>query len=241
MKSLGRFSHIVSDPPYENWMHAAKNSKSGPSRIDGGPTLKSLDFKSIDEIREPFVHCVEQLCDGWLIVFCTPEGIAKWADEINCSALRYKRACVWVKPDATPQLNGQGPAQGAENIVTAWCGSGYSKWNAGGKRGVYTHLTNNKDRHGEHPTEKPVSLMMELLSDFTSGGDAVLDPFMGSGTTGVACQKLDRRFTGIEVSEKYFDIACQRIEEAMRQPDLFMGERKKADQLSMDMTCAQGN
>jgi site-specific DNA-methyltransferase (adenine-specific) len=52
--------------------------------------------------------------------------------------------------------------------------------------------------------------------------DVVLDPFMGSGTTGAACIKLDRKFIGIESEPKYFDIACRRIEEAYRQPDMFI-------------------
>lgn len=67
-----------------------------------------------------------------------------------------------------------------------------------------------------HPTEKNVSLMMELVKR-TKG--TILDPFMGSGTTGVACVKLGRRFIGIEIDPKYFDIACRRIEEATRQGD----------------------
>ena len=70
----------------------------------------------------------------------------------------------------------------------------------------------------EHPTQKPVAVM-EWCLQFVSGG--VLDPFMGSGTTGVACIKLGRKFIGIEIEPKYFDIACRRIEEAWKQPRLF--------------------
>lgn len=77
------------------------------------------------------------------------------------------------------------------------------------------------DRTGNinHPTEKPVSLMEQVVK-WTDG--LVLDPFMGSGTTGVACVKLGRKFIGIELDEKYFDISCKRIEEAYKQPDLFL-------------------
>ena len=75
------------------------------------------------------------------------------------------------------------------------------------------------ERRGDHPTQKPVGLMQWCVA-MTSG--AVLDPFMGSGTTGVACARLGRRFIGIEIDERYYDIACRRIAEAQRQPDLFV-------------------
>ena len=72
--------------------------------------------------------------------------------------------------------------------------------------------------NGLHPTEKPVALMENVI-DWTLGG--VLDPFMGSGTTGVACMNLGRKFIGIEIEPKYFDIACERIENAQRQERMF--------------------
>jgi len=72
--------------------------------------------------------------------------------------------------------------------------------------------------NSEHPTEKPVYLIEQILG-WTRGG--VLDPFMGSGTTGVACANLGRKFIGIELEEKYFDIACERIEAAYAQGRLF--------------------
>ncbi|CAB4171403.1 DNA methylase N-4/N-6 [uncultured Caudovirales phage] len=69
-----------------------------------------------------------------------------------------------------------------------------------------------------HPTQKPVALMRWCVAKTT--GD-VLDPFMGSGTTGVACMNLGRKFIGIEIEPKYFDIACERIENAQRQERMF--------------------
>jgi site-specific DNA-methyltransferase (adenine-specific) len=74
----------------------------------------------------------------------------------------------------------------------------------------------------EHPTQKPVSLM-EWCLGFASG-NVVLDPFMGSGTTGVACANLGRKFIGIEIEPRYFDIACERIDAAYRQQRLFGDE-----------------
>ena len=71
-----------------------------------------------------------------------------------------------------------------------------------------------------HPTQKPVGLMKWCIS-FTKDAQTILDPFMGSGTTGVACANMGRKFTGIEREPKYFDIACRRIEDAYRQQRLF--------------------
>ena len=227
MRELGPVGHIFSDPPYESSLHASKNALRGPARVDSGPDLKGLNFEAIDAIREDVVVASQEICEGWFVAFCTVEGVAKWADVINESQMKYKRACIWVKPDSTPQLNGQGPAQGAECFVTAWCGKGHAKWNAGGKRGVYRHTVNPPDRHGGHPTEKPWRLFSELLQDFTSEGDTILDPFMGSGTTLVACAKMGRKGIGIELDPEYFDIACKRVEEAYRQPDLFVEKLKQ--------------
>lgn len=218
---LGAVSHLITDPPYEAITQAAigsvpKGNLKGASTRLGRP----LDFEPIDAIRERVAHLGEQ-SEGWFIAFCTPEGVGRWADVINEGPLKYKRACVWVKPDSTPQFNGQCPASGAENFVCAWAGEGHSRWNGGGKRGVYTHCVNNPERTGLHPTEKPRRLMSEIIADFTNPGETICDPFMGSGTTGVAAVMAGRDFIGIEQNETYFNLACQRIRDAQRQGDMF--------------------
>ena len=77
----------------------------------------------------------------------------------------------------------------------------------------------------QHPTQKPVALMEWCLS-FAPKAVTVLDCFMGSGTTLVACQRLGRNGTGIELDPDYFDIACRRVDEATRQPDLLIPQPK---------------
>ena len=85
-----------------------------------------------------------------------------------------------------------------------------------------------------HPTQKPVALM-EWCLGFLPNAITILDPFMGSGTTGVACVKLGRKFTGIELEPRYFDIACKRIEEAYKQPDMFVPAPVKLTQEALDV------
>lgn len=230
LPAVGRVDHIFADPPYEAIMHAAKSSAARRIRTDGRDEIKTLDFAPIDEIRKEVTSLIAAQCDGWALIFCAPEGVGRWADEINASSAKYKRACVWIKPDSTPQLNGQGPGMGAENFVVAWCGAGYARWNAGGKRGVYTHLTNPPNRQGEHPTEKPLSLMGELIADFTQPDELICDPFMGGGTTGVAAVKAGRRFIGIDDNPKWFDLACRRISDAASRPDMFISTPPRAKQ-----------
>ena len=86
------------------------------------------------------------------------------------------------------------------NIIT-----GIKSFNGGAK------VTNGAKLH---PTQKPVELIEKFINDSTQTGMTVLDPMMGSGTTGVACAKTKRQFIGIEIQRKYFDIACERIERA---------------------------
>lgn len=77
-----------------------------------------------------------------------------------------------------------------------------------------------KEKYRQHATQKPVLLMEKVLQEYPKN-QSILDPFMGSGTTGVACANLGRKFIGIEVEPKYFDIACERIEAAQAQGRLF--------------------
>ena len=94
-------------------------------------------------------------------------------------------------------------------------------------------MRRERDIPREHPTQKPVDVLKWCIEHLPPDAHTILDPFMGSGTTGVACQKLGRRFIGIEIEPKYFDIACRRIEKAMAQPDLFIETPAPAEQLSL--------
>jgi len=92
---------------------------------------------------------------------------------------------------------------------------------------MYRQMWNGMIREGDergqvrvHPTQKPLGLMRWCL-EWVKGAQTILDPFMGSGTTGVASIQLGRNFIGIEREPKYFDIACQRIEQALAQGQLF--------------------
>jgi DNA modification methylase len=102
-----------------------------------------------------------------------------------------------------------------------------------GSRPDSFHSTEGAEKNG-HPCPKPIGLMRKIVLRSTLAGETILDPFMGSGTTGVACAKLGRKFIGIEIDPTYFDIACRRIEKAYAQPDMFIAPPEaKAKQEAM--------
>lgn len=222
MPFIDKVDAVVTDPPFE------KEAHSSIRRTQKSITNKTVDIINFEMINEDLRDFISKWSNknskGWNLFFCQCEAVAAWRDSIEKFDGKYKRACIWVKPDSSPQFNGQGPAQGYESIVCSWSGEGVSRWNGGGKRGVFTHLTNTKDREGTHPTEKPIRLMNELVNLFTFKNDLILDPFMGSGTTGVACVKMGRKFIGIELDKQYFDISCGRIRDAYAQPDMFIND-----------------
>lgn len=231
MPTIGAVDHIFSDPPFEQIMHDL-HSKAEYRRTDGNASRKHFSFEGIDAIRVELVRLVAEQCNGWFLAFCTAEGVWQWRKEITENTnMKFKTTCPWIKPDCAPKFNGQGPAVGYEPFITVWAGNGCARWNAGGKRGVYRHNVNPPDRHGSHPTEKPWRLFCELLTDFTDENQLILDPFMGSGTTGVACVKMGRSFIGIEQDPDYFAIAVERITKAYEQPDMFVAPPEKVKAL----------
>jgi site-specific DNA-methyltransferase (adenine-specific) len=154
-----RVDHVITDPPYEAEAH-------GPNRIlgDGGKRLmreRALDFAAMDEeLRAHVCAWAAESCSGWFLAFCQAEAVATWRAAMESGGTKWRRAMVWVKPDSSPQLSGDRPAQGFESIAAAWCGTGASKWNGGGKRGVFTYGKHDPGMgHGgganEHPTQNP--------------------------------------------------------------------------------------
>jgi site-specific DNA-methyltransferase (adenine-specific) len=219
MPTLEPVDHVIGDPPYEavmqnKWGVLSRNAPSSHVRHE------EIGFEAIDDIREEVAQAVTKGSQGWVILFCMAEGVRAWRDALEAAGARYKRAMVWIKPDAMPQFNGQGPSTGHEMMVSAWCGEGHSTWNGGGKPGVFTYNKNTLD--AVHPTQKPLPLMRALVHLFSNEGQTVLDPFAGSGTTGVACVQQGRNFIGIERNPDHFAAACRRIEDAQRQGDFFV-------------------
>ena len=127
-------------------------------------------------------------------------GFIFW-DKIQCSTKHADGELIWTSFD-----------RNAKQYRYCFSGNRYG-WED-------SILGVGKPSNRVHPTQKPVDLLAKILMDYTHEGDTILDPFMGSGTTGVACVQTGRNFIGIEIDPTYFAIAEKRIAEAQMQPRL---------------------
>ncbi len=201
--------HVITDPPYEAEAHTLQ--QVGMRGGDG-----SLSFDAIDEETRAAIGLhAARLARRWTLAFCQAEAVAAWRGSLVAAGAVYKRSCVWIKPDGMPQLTGDRPAMGYESLVAAHA-PGKSKWNGGGQHGVFVVNKGGDERAG-HPTQKPLALMEKLIRLFTDPGETILDPFAGSGTTGVAAIRMGRKFIGFEKDPKYHAIAMKRLTAAREQ------------------------
>lgn len=219
--------HTITDPPYEAEAHTKQRRTIGGQATAKRKALRgvrpaALDFAAITPAaRDAVSREIVRVTRGWAIVFCQVEGALRWQECLVSAGAKPRRIGVWVKPNGQPQMSGDRPGMGYESIVFVWCGRGGSRWHGGGRAGVFTHAiytvaSRRASRRAGHPTEKPLSLMTELVSLFTDPGDLVLDPYAGSGTTGVACLRLGRRFAGAEQDERWVRLARERFDAEAR-------------------------
>ncbi|MFZ3286574.1 MAG: site-specific DNA-methyltransferase [Telluria sp.] len=122
--------------------------------------------------------------------------------------------------------------KGQRNFTLADCEFAWSSQNRAARIFNYARALALKDGK-QHPTQKPIALMAWCIEQVKPNPQLILDPFLGSGTTGVAAIQLGRKFIGIEREPKYFEIACRRIEQAVAQGQLFAPEPMKQDQSAM--------
>lgn len=221
---VGTVASVVTDPPY-GVEATAKRAHLGHGRSI--TTVRPLAYAQPDTpayIEAIVVPVIQQCCLLAGCVAVTP-GVRnlhlypRWAD-MGCfySASGTGMSC-WGFTCMHPILYyGKDP---------------YLRQGLGSRPNSCPQLYPNDANMVEHPWAKPLPMMLWLVQRASLEGDTVLDPFMGSGTTGVACVQRGRSFIGIELVPRYFDIACKRIEEATRQGDLFRTVAPPARQLSL--------
>ena len=207
LKTLGKVDAVVTDPPYGvNYAGSATKEKKkdgiGYASFDDTP-------EAIEAICVPAVRAAVALARSSIV---TPG---------NANAFKYDppRALGAIY---YPAGANSGPWGFVCSQVLFYYGKDPYLANALGSRPNAFSATGEPHQDIDHPCPKPVGQMMWMVTRASLPTETVLDPFMGSGTTGVACAKLGRKFIGIEIEPKYFDIACRRIEQAYKQPDLFI-------------------
>lgn len=228
---IDRVAAVITDPPYSEHVHSAARSSRMQSSNDrggryGADTRRNVDL-GFEHLSEDLrIECAQQfarIAERWILVFSDVESDHLWRSDLISAGVDYVRTGAWIKVGSTPQFSGDRPATGFES-VTICHPKGRKRWNGGGGHAVWTHpIVLDRARTGArlHTTQKPIELMLQLVGLFTDPGEIVFDPFMGSATTGAAALQLGRKFIGIEQDERYFDISCRRLEQAVAQGQLF--------------------
>jgi DNA modification methylase len=234
LPTLPKVDAVITDPPYNV---SEGNGRDGTTvgkvkRADGSYREVQKDFGGWDRGFEP--EWLMDACSGLLrergnfIAFCSDRLVSDYVR----GPMKHMRTMLWRKTNPAGSFN--------ENYVSCM---EWIVWLSKDAPGIYT---GSKSRapifeyplvhpaHREHPTQKPVDLMAELITLHTADSETVLDPCAGSGTTGVAAIQLGRRFIGIEQSPEFFSIACRRIEQAYKQRPLFEAEpQRKPEQIAL--------
>jgi len=199
LPTLGKVDAVITDPPYGIFK---KTDDSG--KMFGKETIYTVDKSAAQWDERPSKEVLD-------LVISAGDKYAIWGGNYLADHLgACKGPLIWNK------LTGNNSYADGE---CAWS-------NMAGTMRIFTHQWCGAFKDSErgdravHPTQKPVALI-EWVIKLAKMPTTVLDPFMGSGTTGVACANLGRKFIGIEIEPKYFEIACERIDNAYRQQRMF--------------------
>ena len=225
MKSIGdnTIDLIITDPPYNlgNFMKDRDtNLKKMRDNFFGDAGWDNMDFSEWSESMEQFFGSAARVMKkgGSIIVFMAiikVETVIKLAEKYG---FYYKTTGIWHKKNPMPRNMNLHFVNSTEAWIYFTYKTRTGTFNNNGAvlhDFVETSVTPNGERkYGKHPTQKPESLMRHFVDVLSNVDDNILDPFMGSGTTGVAAKKAGRNFIGIELSKEYFDMASQRIQQA---------------------------
>ena len=207
------YGHANHDGDWNSRLNAHRGREDQPIANDDAEGMRSIvDFALLEASRILRADCCCCCC-------CCgggggPRPTFAWiASRMDTKGLQFFHSVIWDK--VNPGL-GWRYRREHEMIMVAHRAKGKLAW-SGEVKAIPNVLRVSKPRDDAHPNVKPVELVETFIMAHAAPNQIVLDPFMGSGTTGVACTNLGRKFIGIEIERKYFDIACRRIEDAQRQ------------------------
>lgn len=206
------FDHLITDPPYnisqKNNFSTMKSAKR--NGIDFGEWDKNFDLFSW---IKPYIELLNK--NGSVIIFCSFRYLSYIVSILEENDMKVKDVMIWTKSNPMPRNTTRRYVQDTEYAI--WAVKNKSKWVFNKPNGIpylrakfVTSIVSGKEK-SIHPTQKSLKLMKEIINIHTNENDLIIDPFMGSGTTGVAAKELKRKFLGIEKEKKYFDIAKERL------------------------------
>lgn len=211
IKNNVKVNHIITDPPYnishENNFNTLKCPRKG---VDFGEWDKSFDLFS-------WIPKYEKILDknGSIIIFCSYKYISFIIKVMSESNLEVKDILVWKKLNPMPRNIKRRYVQDMEFAV--WGVKKGAKWifnkddDKPYMRSMFETSTVSGRERTIHPTQKSLKLMQDIINIHTNQNDIIIDPFMGSGTTGLACLNLGRKFIGIELDKNYFNLSVERL------------------------------
>ena len=207
--SVGRVDAVVTDPPYN-----FSTSCSGVKHNFWGDAVNSAFWFSA--MFELYVKAIGTGRPGIIWQFLNWKTFIPLQKAVWDAGLKFDSLLVWDK-----EWIGPGGSVGLRPSyeLVALIAVGDATLANRGLPDIWRCQWASQRPNG-HPAEKPVNLFKRIVTN--TPGSIILDPFMGSGTAGVAAVQLGRSFVGVEIESNYFDIACRRITEAVRQPDLFV-------------------
>lgn len=231
---------IISDPPYGNDnMKGDLNAYLQEHRNDELPSIRNDDQNSMREVIDAVLVAGKRfLAEPCAVALCCSGGggpngpqFAWLANRLDEHGLQFFHQVIWDKRN--PGIGWRYRRQ-FEQIMIGHRRGGRIAW--ADPSLAHSNIISYMPRKNRiHPNEKPIDLLGKLLDLHTKPGELVLDPFMGSGTTGVAAARWGRKFVGVEIEEHYFEMSCKRIEEAYKQPQLFAEKPAKEEQIGLEM------
>lgn len=198
LPTLGKVDAVVTDPPYG----MAWNTDSTRFSGGGSPGKVRKAIFGDDDVFDP----------AHILALNVPTVL--WGYNHLATRLPVGKVLIWLKQN--PRSFGAF----LSDAELGWATGGNGVWAFYRPRSIATAVIEGGGQVA-HPTQKPVSLMRWCIG-YVGNAETILDPYMGSGTTGVAAALEGRSFIGCEIDPEYFDIACKRIEQAQRQGDLFL-------------------
>ena len=206
---------ILIDPPYE--ISRPTNFQSGEETGRDTDRFRiSMDFGEWDKnftglevvIKEGY-RILRQ--GGTMICFYDLWKIETLKNLYDSNKFKQVRFIEWMKTNPVPINSKINYLTNAREVAVSAIKGSKPTFNSSYDNGLYSYPICAGKERTIHPTQKPLSLITDLVLKHSNEGDTVLDCFMGSGTTGVACKNTNREFIGMELDEKYFEIACNRI------------------------------